>query len=152
MRHDSRLSGVVHLLLHLADHEGPASSSLLARAMGTNPVVVRRVLAGLRDAGYIRAERGANGGWTLAVDPATLTLGDVHAALGAPSVIAMGHRSPRPRCRVEQAVNETLDRAFADAEARFLESLSGVPLSALQADFRRRGRARATHDLGRIHA
>lgn len=160
MRHDSRLSGVVHLLLHLAEADGPVSSEVLARAMDTNAVVVRRVLAGLREAGIVLAGRGAGGGWSLGVDVAALTLRDVHEALGGPAVVAMGHRSGHPRCGVEQVVNETLDRAFADAESRFLESLSAVSLALLQAEFRRRARraasargaGHATHDVRSAHA
>ncbi|HYI06347.1 MAG TPA: Rrf2 family transcriptional regulator, partial [Reyranella sp.] len=46
MRRDSRLSGVLHVLLHMAEHDGPVTSDMLAKAMGTNPVVVRRIMAG----------------------------------------------------------------------------------------------------------
>ena len=33
MRRDSRLSGVLHVLLHLAQKEGPVTSEVLAKAM-----------------------------------------------------------------------------------------------------------------------
>ena len=42
MRRDSRLSGVLHVLLHMAEQNGPVTSEVLARAMDTNPVVIRR--------------------------------------------------------------------------------------------------------------
>eukprot|EP01034_Spumella_vulgaris_P009550 gene9550-12112_t len=51
MKKDSRLSGVLHCLLHMAEHDAPSTSEALAAAMQTNPVVVRRLMAGLRDAG-----------------------------------------------------------------------------------------------------
>ena len=47
MIHDTRLSGVLHVLLHMAEHDGPVTSETLARAMSTNPVVIRRIMAGL---------------------------------------------------------------------------------------------------------
>jgi hypothetical protein len=31
MRQNSRLSGVLHILLHMAEHEGPLTSEMLAR-------------------------------------------------------------------------------------------------------------------------
>lgn len=142
MTRDSRLSGVLHVLLHLAEHEGPATSEMLARAMQTNPVVVRRVLAGLRDRGLVRSERGHGGGWTLACDLAAVTLRDVYDALGAPTLLAIGNRSEAPDCLVEQAVNAALDHAFDEAEAILLASLGDVTLAALSADFHRRLRAR----------
>ena len=52
---------------------------VLAKAMHTNPVVLRRVMAGLRDRGFVRSEKGHGGGWTLARDLSEITLraGDV---------------------------------------------------------------------------
>ena len=66
MRCDCRLSGVLHVLLHMAEQQGPVTSEVLAKAMDTNPVVIRRIMAGLRDRGYVRSEKGHGGGWTLA--------------------------------------------------------------------------------------
>ena len=45
----------------MAQKGGPATSGDLAQAMGTNPVVLRRVLAGLRDQGLVRSEKGHGG-------------------------------------------------------------------------------------------
>ncbi len=68
MRYDSRLSGVLHVLLHMAEMDGPVTSETLAKAMGTNPVVVRRIMAGLREQGYVRSEKGmAAGGCSPAI-------------------------------------------------------------------------------------
>ena len=63
MKRDSRLSGVLHVLLHMAEHDGPLTSDILAKAMDTNPVVIRRILGGLREQGYVRSEKGHGGGW-----------------------------------------------------------------------------------------
>src|SRR5262245_23249210 len=80
MRRDSRLSDVLHVLLHMAEHSGPVTSEVLARALTTNPVIVRRVMAGLRERGYVRSEKGHGGGWVLARDLAEITLRDVYEA------------------------------------------------------------------------
>ncbi|MGH8082673.1 MAG: Rrf2 family transcriptional regulator [Lysobacter sp.] len=138
MKRDSKLSGVLHVLLHMAELPGPATSELLARAMQTNPVVIRRVMAGLRQAGFVRSEKGHGGGWTIARDLASVSLRDVYLALGAPDVFAMGHRTESPGCLVEQAVNAALDDAFRDAEALLLERFGTVTLAALSADFHTR--------------
>ena len=143
MRRDSRLSGVLHVLLHMAEHDGPVTSEMLAKAMGTNPVVVRRIMAGLRDDGYVRSEKGHGGGWVLARDLAGITLRDVYEALGRPALFAMGHRTEQPGCLVEQAVNAALDSAFSDAEALLLSRLGDVTLAHLSADFHTRLAARS---------
>jgi len=139
MRRDSRLSDALHVLLHMAEHDGPVTSEVLGKAMmGTNPVVVRRMMAGLREQGYVRSEKGHGGGWTLAVDLRRMTLRDIYDALGRPSLLAVGHRTEAPDCLVEQAVNAALDTAFLEAEALLLARLGDVTLAALSADFHAR--------------
>ena len=138
MSRDTRLSGVLHVLLHMAEHDGPVTSEVLARAMGTNAVVVRRTMAGLKAGGYVRSEKGHGGGWSLTCDLAAVTLGDVYEALGRPSLFALGHRSDMPDCLVEQAVNAALDDALGEAEAILLASFRSVTLAVLSADFHRR--------------
>ncbi|TFW30810.1 Rrf2 family transcriptional regulator [Massilia horti] len=138
MRTDSRLSGVLHVLLHMAERDGPVTSEALASAMGTNPVVIRRIMAGLRDQGYVRSDKGHGGGWTLSCDLAKVTLYEIYTALGSPSLLAIGNRTEEPRCLVEQAVNGALDQAFQDAQALLLARLQQVTLSMLSADFHQR--------------
>jgi len=135
MRRDSRLSGVLHILLHMAERSGPATSETLATTMDTNPVVIRRIMAGLRDHGYVRSEKGHGGGWTLACNLSEVTLRDIYIALGSPSLLAMGNRTEAPGCLVEQAVNAALSEAFHDAEALLLSRLGDVTLAMLSADF-----------------
>lgn len=138
MKRDSRLSGVLHVLLHMAEHQTPMTSEQLARAMQTNPVVIRRILGGLRDAGFVHSEKGHGGGWTIARDLSAITMRDVYDAIGRPGLMAMGNRSEAPGCLVEQAVNAALNPAFRDAEGLLLDRFAGVTLAQLSADFRAR--------------
>ena len=153
MKRDSRLSGVLHVLLHMAEQDGPATSEVLAKAMDTNPVVIRRIMAGLREAGHVRSEKGHGGGWTMACDLSRVTLADIYAALGNPTLLAIGNRTDAPGCLVEQAVNAALGQAFAEAEALLLQRLGQVTLAALSADFHDRLLARGgAQDLETAHA
>lgn len=142
MRRDSRLSGVLHVLLHMAEHRGPVTSEVLAKAMHTNPVVLRRVMAGLRDQGIVRSEKGHGGGWTLARDLSEITLRDIYAALGSPLLFAIGNRTDAPDCLVEQAVNAAVNATLRDAETLLLARLGDVTLAMLSADVRHRHLAR----------
>ena len=113
MKHDSRLSSVLHALLHMAEHDGPMTSEALSQCLNTNPVVVRRTMGLLRKAGLVKSDRGHAGGWRIAVDLSTVTLRQLHEALGEPAIFAVGNRNERPECLVEQSVNAALDSAFA---------------------------------------
>jgi DNA-binding IscR family transcriptional regulator len=139
VRRDSRLSGVLHVLLHMAQHPDRVfTSEEMARSMDTNPVVIRRIMAGLRDRGYLHSEKGHGGGWMLSCKLDEVTLRDLHTALGAPALLAIGNRTESPGCVVEQAVNGALGPAFDAAEAFLLQKLGDVTLAALAADVRRR--------------
>lgn len=142
MKRDSRLSGVLHVLLHMAEQPGPSTSEALAGAMCTNPVVIRRIMAGLRDQNYVRSEKGHGGGWTIACDLHQVTLRDIYCALGKPELLAMGNRNEAPGCLVEQAVNAVLGEVFDEAEALLLRRFGEVSLAALSAEFHKRLAAR----------
>ncbi|MDQ0573122.1 Rrf2 family protein [Variovorax paradoxus] len=138
MRRDGKLSAVLHVLLHMAETDGPVTSESLAVAMHTNPVVVRRVMSGLRQAGFVSSAKGHGGGWVLSCSPAAVTLGDIHNAVGSPALLAMGNRTESPGCVVEQAVNAALDGACQEAEALLLKRFNGITLADLSKDFHRR--------------
>ena len=142
MKRDSRLSGVLHVVLHMADHQTPMTSEQLAKHMMTNPVVVRRIMAGLRERGIVASAKGHGGGWTIAADLERITLKDIYEALGSPEFFALGNRTESPDCLVEQAVNAALDGAFRDAEAMLIARLDDVTLAQLSADFHQRFLAR----------
>lgn len=138
MKRDSRLSGILHCLLHMAELRGPATSEWLAVAMKTNPVVIRRVMAGLRDAGFVASAKGHGGGWVLSCSLEDITLLDIHQALGAPELLAVGHREESPGCLVEQAVNAALERSYREAEALLIARLGSITLAALSRDLHQR--------------
>ena len=152
MSRDSRLSGVLHVLLHMAERQGPVTSEALAKIMQTNPVVIRRTLAGLRERGYVRSEKGHGGGWTLARDLAAVTLRDIYEGVGSPPLFAIGNRHGAPDCAVEQAVNAALDASLQSAEALLLAAFAAVTLESLSVDFRRRvGRRTRESCQGHCH-
>lgn len=114
----------------------------LARAMQTNPVVVRRLMAGLREAGYVHSDKGRGGGWTLTCDLAEVTLLDIYEALGSPTLLSMGSKTESSECLIEQAVNAALGESFREAESLLLARFGEVTLAELASDVRGRARKR----------
>lgn len=132
---DARLSRMLHLLIHMGRMDGPLTSEAAAIMLGTNPVVVRRTMAGLRDAGYVRSVKGHGGGWSLTGKLDDITMLDVHRALGENRIFALGPADPDPVCLVEQAVNASLASAMREAETLLLHRLADVSLADIAADF-----------------
>ena len=138
MRGDSRLSRMLHVLIHLGRRKQAATSEMIAKMLNTNPVVVRRMMSGLRDRGYVQSEKGHGGGWVLTRPLSGLTLLDVYQALGEPPIFALGLDQSEPKCLVEQAVNAGLEGEMAKARRLLLEHFATIRMDQLAQDFHRR--------------
>jgi len=123
MRRDSRLSVALHALLHLEERGEPVTSEALGERMKTNPVVLRRTLGGLREAGIVSAAKGHGGGWVVARDLRTVSVGDVYEALGCANLFVIGPHDEEARCPLEQAVDRAVSTALEEAEAILLKRL-----------------------------
>ncbi len=132
MRKDSRLSRVLHVLVHMDQLDGPATSDTIARMLNTNPVVVRRTMALLKTEGYVTSVKGHGGGWSLARPLSAITLYDVHRALGEGSVFTIGLTDEHTDCPIEQAVNGAIDDVLEEAESLLLARFRDVTLDRLQ--------------------
>ncbi|MDR3740992.1 MAG: Rrf2 family transcriptional regulator [Terracidiphilus sp.] len=121
---NSRFSTAVHVLTLLASM--PAErlpSEFIAASIGTNPVVVRRQLALLREAGLVTSKGARGGGWELTRDPKRITLRQVREALGADGAFRMHRNEPNPNCIVGQHVRGVLGDVYAEAELAVMKSL-----------------------------
>jgi len=141
MRHDGRLSRMLHVLLHMEEQQRPMTSDEIAGMLGTNPALVRRTLAGLREGGYVVSERGHGGGWMLGKPLAEMTLRNVYDAVGSPDIFALGLADDQPQCLVEQAVNTALRQTLDEARALLLRRFSEIRVSDLRDDFAARAAA-----------
>ncbi len=94
-------------------------------------MVVRRTLGLLKEKGYVRSEKGHQGGWSLGKPLSEITLLDIHNALGTSSIFAVGLSTDHP----QWAVNAALNQAFDDAQALLLQRLGEVTLAQLADDF-----------------
>lgn len=154
MKRDTRLSNILHALLHMAEHEArhgaPMTSDQLAVCLSTNPVVVRRTLSGLREQGLVASEKGHGGGWRLTRPLDQVTLGQVNAALGEPGLFPATPPVEAEGCLVEAAVNDALSDTYAAARALLVTRLDSITLADLAADFSRRMAAHP--ERGRLHA
>ncbi len=137
MPRSSRFSVALHVLAHLVDRRERLTSAQLAACVGTNAVVVRRTLAGLRDAGLVTSSPGTGGGWTLARGARGISLRDVYEALDERllqgiDVTGPGVRAaPGGTCRIQRAVAGTLEAFLADAEALLATRLGSITLAGL---------------------
>ena len=132
MKRNSRLSLALHTLGHMAgDPQQMRTSADIAEHAGTNPVVVRRVLGKLREAGLLASEKGHAGGWRLARAPEEITLADVYIALDE-SLVATGQDDETPACSVEHVLQRTVVSVLEDVERNLIERLAQTTIAEVR--------------------
>jgi DNA-binding IscR family transcriptional regulator len=126
MTSDRRLSLALHALQHLHGATQPKTSEALGALLKTHPVVIRRTLAGLREAGLVRAVRGRGGGWSLGRPISRMNLREVYDALGILPRFALGRPRSRSGCALERAADKMLALASSEAQAQLLDRLGAI--------------------------
>ncbi|MFO0554633.1 MAG: Rrf2 family transcriptional regulator [Polyangiaceae bacterium] len=137
---NSRLTVAAHILGVLAYREGTGAGAItseaLAESVGTNAVVIRRVLAQLASAGLVASRRGAGGGTVLARDPQRITLRHVYEAVeeGDREILGRHASDVGKACDVAPLIAAYLDELYQDAEEALLRKLESVTVGAMAAE------------------
>lgn len=135
MRKDSRLSRMLHVLVHLQQQTEPMTSEQLGQMLQTNAVVVRRTMALLKAQGFVSAGKGHGGGWLLAKPLSSITLLDIHLAVKESSLFTIGLTDEHQQCPIEHAVNQAIGAVLQDAEQLVLDRFAQVTLDKLAQGF-----------------
>jgi Rrf2 family protein len=112
MQISSRFTIALHIFtcVDVFKDERKVTSDFLAGSINTNPVIIRKILTQLKNAGLIHVARGT-GGIELTRDLSEITFYDVYKAIGA---VENGdlfhfHESPNPDCPVGRNIHALLD-------------------------------------------
>jgi len=125
MAESCRFAFAVHILAVLAHHPGRGvTSDSLARSVNTNPVVVRRIVSTLRQAGLVCCSKGAGGGATLCRQPETIRLDEVYRAIEAPQTLTARRHRPNLGCPVARKIKIMLEEVYASAQQPMEASLA----------------------------
>jgi len=120
----------VHVLAVLAYKRGePATSGLLASSVNTNPVVIRRLLRALQEAGFIETRKGAGFGSRLNRAPDRISLADVYRAVETVEPFALHSREPNQDCPIGHCIQAALEKVFASAELALERELAKTNLA-----------------------
>jgi Rrf2 family protein len=114
------LTVAVHALAWMGLHERKggevATSEQIANSVNTNPVVIRRLFAGLRDAGLVKSRRGAGAGWTLTRPVESINLAEVYAAVEDAPIVALHSAPPNEKCPVGHGIRSALTPVYDGLE------------------------------------
>lgn len=137
MTGNSRFAVSVHILAYLAYRQSVAVPSVeIAASVDTNPVVIRRLLSALLKARLVTAQKGATGGFALAVPPAKISLLHIYHAVEPHPTHGLTHFAPNPKCPVGAKIQLILETAFVKAQASMEAELALVSLASIHAQLR----------------
>ena len=118
MSTNSRFAVAVHVLTLMAwSGEEPLKSEQVAESVNTNPVVIRRMLCELAEAGLVVSQTGSLGGSRLASDPAKTTLLDIYQALECGGVFSLHRQPPSRDCPVGVNIETVLGDVLMEVDA-----------------------------------
>lgn len=130
---NNRFSVAIHTLLILAMHPGrPVSSDLIAASVGTNPVLIRRLMCELRAAGLVTSRAGSAGGFTLGKAAGEISLDAVYRAVDESRVFHQ-HDHPNRECPVGRRIKAICGSVFAEAEMALRDNLKAKTIADLAA-------------------
>jgi Rrf2 family protein len=137
--HNCRFAFAVHVMAVLGlekDHCYP--SSLLAETVNTNPVVIRRILIELQEAGLICTRRGPHGGSVLRRRPEKITLREIRRAVERGEVFGSHPNPPSRKCPVGKNIHQVMSRVAERAGKALERELDKITLAEVLREVRQR--------------
>jgi Rrf2 family protein len=141
----SKLTVGIHILTLLALTPDQAQiSEDVAGSVNTNPVVIRRLLGLLREAGIVESQGGHGGGWRLLRSAERITLLDVLRAVEPQGeTIALHRGEPNPLCPVGRNIQKVLTGIYDEVERRMYEQLAQTTIAGILDSVQKQKRGRA---------
>jgi len=129
---NSRFAVAVHVLTLMAwSDDEPLKSEAVAESVNTNPVVIRRMVCELAQAGLVISQTGATGGSRLARKPTEITLLDVYRALESRGVFSLHRQPPSRRCPVGVNIETVLGDVLGEVDSAVENVLSAITIRDL---------------------
>jgi Rrf2 family protein len=140
MSANSRLATAVQALCVMV-YVGPdgMTSEVIARSLGTNPVVVRRLLKDLERGRLVRMRSGKDGGVQLARPPEDITLDAVCRAIEGKGGVFALRQGGNPTCPVNRNMARLLSPIFAAADNAVASTLAQTTIANLTTQIPQRG-------------
>ncbi len=125
----SQFSIAVHILTMLAKTcSERVKSEYLAKSVNTNPVVIRRLLCSLQEAGLVISQVGASGGTCLSRLPENIRLSEVYKVVSPGDIFSLHPKTPNQDCPVGKNIEAILCRLQKEIDKTIEEKLAEYTL------------------------
>ena len=136
MQISSRFTMAIHMFACIdtfTDQKMP--SDFMAASIGTNPVIVRKLLQQLKAAGLIEVSRGT-GGVTVTKPLNEITFLDIYKAVECTpdEELFHFHENPNQACPVGKNIHHVLDNKLAKVQEAMERELAAITLADVKRD------------------
>lgn len=140
MQISSRFTIAVHMLacMDVFKEDYKITSDFLASSINVNPVIIRKILSQLKEAGLIEVKRGP-GGAAIARPLEEITLLDVYHAVDCleENTLFHFHENPNPDCPVGRNIHYILDDRLIQVQKVMEQELKSMTLADIESDLKR---------------
>lgn len=136
----SRFAVAIHILSLISINRGGVNTSeYIAASVNTNPVVIRRIMGMLKNAGLVNVHSGIAGA-ELARNLSDITLLDVYKAVNVvqDKELFSVHDNPNPSCPVGRNIQDTVLPLFTTAQLALEKALGSVTIEDVVNDITRK--------------
>lgn len=137
MQISSRFTIALHMFacMDVFKDEYKITSDFLASSINVNPVIIRKLLSQLKDAGLVEVKRGP-GGAAIAKTLDEITFLDVYRAVGCveENTLFHFHENPNLNCPVGKNVHNILDDKLIRVQKAMERELESITLADVKKD------------------
>jgi Rrf2 family protein len=133
---NTRFATAIHIMTLLAKSPQEwLTSEWMAGSINVNPVIVRKELSVLREAGLIVSRQGKDGGTQLAKNVDQISISEIYRAVKNTEVLGKKNQNPNPACSVGKEINVHLNTLFEETNELVIRFLGGKSLKEFSEQF-----------------
>lgn len=121
---NSRFATNLHILTLLSSFPGEwLNSDFIAGSIAIHPVLIRKELILLNEAGFILTKKGKEGGAMLNIKPDEISLKAVFLLVKHSDVLGKKIQMPNPSCPIGRQINDQLTHLYNEMDLLVLKEL-----------------------------
>ncbi|MDP9961906.1 Rrf2 family transcriptional regulator [Chryseobacterium lathyri] len=133
---NTRFATAIHIMTLLAKSPQEwLTSDWIAGSINVNPVIIRKEISVLREAGLIASRQGKDGGSQLAKNAEQISISEIYRAVKNTEVLGKKNQNPNPACSVGKEINTHLNTLFEETDQLVTQFLGNKSLKEFSEQF-----------------
>lgn len=133
---NTRFATAIHIMTLLAKSPQEwLTSEWIAGSINVNPVIIRKEISVLREAGLIISRQGKEGGSQLGKNAELITISEIYKAVKNTEVLGKKNQNPNPACSVGKEINVHLNTLFEETDQLVVKFLGDKSLQEFTDQF-----------------